>query len=50
MSSPHALDTAGLDLTADALAVDAPLDGYSGAVADSCEGRWTIEAAMEAQV
>ena len=36
-----------LDLTADALAVDAPLDGYSGAVADSGEGRWTIEAAME---
>ncbi|KMM86328.1 6-phosphogluconate dehydrogenase (decarboxylating) [Pseudomonas taetrolens] len=36
-----------LDLTADALATDAPLDGYSGAVADSGEGRWTIEAAME---
>jgi len=36
-----------LDLTADALATDAPLDGYSGSVADSGEGRWTIEAAME---
>ena len=36
-----------LDLTADALSTDAPLDGYSGAVADSGEGRWTIEAAME---
>ena len=36
-----------LDLTADALATDAPLDGFSGAVADSGEGRWTIEAAME---
>jgi len=36
-----------LDLTADALATDAPLDGYSGAVADSGEGRWPIEAAME---
>lgn len=36
-----------LDLTADALATDASLDGYSGAVADSGEGRWTIEAAME---
>ena len=39
-----------LDLTADALATDAPLDGYSGAVADSGEGRWTIEAAMEESV
>ena len=36
-----------LDLTADALATDEQLDGYSGAVADSGEGRWTIEAAME---
>lgn len=36
-----------LDLTADALATDEALDGYSGAVADSGEGRWTIEAAME---
>ena len=36
-----------LDLTADALATNEQLDGYSGAVADSGEGRWTIEAAME---
>ena len=36
-----------LDLTADALATDPKLDGYSGSVADSGEGRWTIEAAME---
>ncbi|WP_256583829.1 MULTISPECIES: phosphogluconate dehydrogenase (NAD(+)-dependent, decarboxylating) [Pseudomonas] len=39
-----------LDLTADALASDPKLDGYSGAVADSGEGRWTIEAAMEQSV
>ncbi len=39
-----------LDLTADALASDPKLDGYSGAVADSGEGRWTIEAAMEQAV
>ncbi|MBC3949485.1 MULTISPECIES: phosphogluconate dehydrogenase (NAD(+)-dependent, decarboxylating) [Pseudomonas] len=39
-----------LDLTADALATDPQLDAYSGAVADSGEGRWTIEAAMEQAV
>ncbi|WP_448144708.1 phosphogluconate dehydrogenase (NAD(+)-dependent, decarboxylating) [Pseudomonas silesiensis] len=39
-----------LDLTADALASDPKLDGYEGAVADSGEGRWTIEAAMEQSV
>ncbi|VVN92237.1 phosphogluconate dehydrogenase (NAD(+)-dependent, decarboxylating) [Pseudomonas fluorescens] len=39
-----------LDLTADALASDPKLDSYSGAVADSGEGRWTIEAAMEQSV
>jgi 6-phosphogluconate dehydrogenase len=39
-----------LDLTADALASDPKLDGYSGSVADSGEGRWTIEAAMEQSV
>ena len=39
-----------LDLTADALATDPKLDGYSGSVADSGEGRWTIEAAMEQAV
>ncbi|MGV8887562.1 MAG: phosphogluconate dehydrogenase (NAD(+)-dependent, decarboxylating) [Pseudomonas sp.] len=39
-----------LDLTADALASDPTLEGYSGSVADSGEGRWTIEAAMEQSV
>ncbi|MGZ7457434.1 phosphogluconate dehydrogenase (NAD(+)-dependent, decarboxylating) [Pseudomonas sp. Ma2-10] len=39
-----------LDLTADALASDPKLDGYAGEVADSGEGRWTIEAAMEQSV
>lgn len=39
-----------LDLTADALAADPKLDGFSGEVADSGEGRWTIEAAIEQAV
>ncbi|WP_256662457.1 MULTISPECIES: phosphogluconate dehydrogenase (NAD(+)-dependent, decarboxylating) [unclassified Pseudomonas] len=39
-----------LDLTADALARDPKLDGFSGEVADSGEGRWTIEAAIEQAV
>ncbi|AKA24623.1 phosphogluconate dehydrogenase (NAD(+)-dependent, decarboxylating) [Pseudomonas chlororaphis] len=39
-----------LDLTADALASDPQLDGFSGEVADSGEGRWTIEAAIEQAV
>jgi 6-phosphogluconate dehydrogenase len=39
-----------LDLTAQALAGDPRLDGYAGAVADSGEGRWTIEAALEEAV
>ncbi|WP_277344087.1 phosphogluconate dehydrogenase (NAD(+)-dependent, decarboxylating) [Pseudomonas syringae] len=39
-----------LDLTADALASDPALDAYSGSVADSGEGRWTIEAAIEQAV
>ena len=39
-----------LDLTAQALAGDAKLAKYSGAVADSGEGRWTIEAAIEEAV
>jgi 6-phosphogluconate dehydrogenase len=39
-----------LDLTAQALAGDAKLEKYSGAVADSGEGRWTIEAAIEEAV
>jgi 6-phosphogluconate dehydrogenase len=36
-----------LDLTAEALAKDATLKGFAGHVADSGEGRWTIEAAIE---
>ncbi|WP_043529462.1 phosphogluconate dehydrogenase (NAD(+)-dependent, decarboxylating) [Litchfieldella xinjiangensis] len=36
-----------LDLTAQALAGDARLDKFTGAVADSGEGRWTIDAAVE---
>jgi 6-phosphogluconate dehydrogenase len=39
-----------LDLTADALASDPKLDGYSGSVSDSGEGRWTIDAAVEQAV
>jgi 6-phosphogluconate dehydrogenase len=36
-----------LDLTAEALANDAELSSFSGSVADSGEGRWTVDAAME---
>jgi 6-phosphogluconate dehydrogenase len=36
-----------LDLAAAALADDPRLDGFSGAVDDSGEGRWTVEAAVE---
>ena len=36
-----------LDLTAQALAGDPKLDNFTGAVADSGEGRWTIDAAVE---
>jgi 6-phosphogluconate dehydrogenase len=39
-----------LDLTAQALAGDPKLAEYTGAVADSGEGRWTIEAALEEAV
>ena len=39
-----------LDLTAAALAGDGKLEKYTGAVADSGEGRWTIEAAIEEAV
>lgn len=35
-----------LDLTAEALAQDGGLDGFSGHVSDSGEGRWTVEAAV----
>ena len=39
-----------LDLSAQALAGDPKLGKYTGAVADSGEGRWTIEAAIEEAV
>ena len=39
-----------LDLTAIALAQDPRLDGYSGFVQDSGEGRWTLLAAIEESV
>ncbi|KAA2235436.1 phosphogluconate dehydrogenase (NAD(+)-dependent, decarboxylating) [Salinarimonas soli] len=39
-----------LDLTASALAADPGLDGFSGYVQDSGEGRWTIDAAIEQAV
>ncbi|MGN6820828.1 MAG: phosphogluconate dehydrogenase (NAD(+)-dependent, decarboxylating) [Sphingomonas sp.] len=39
-----------LDLCASALAKDMALDQFSGRVADSGEGHWTIEAAMEEAV
>jgi len=39
-----------LDLSAAALADDQKLEKYSGHVADSGEGHWTVEAAMEEAV
>lgn len=39
-----------LDLAAIALAEDPHLDGYTGVVADSGEGRWTIQTAIEEAV
>ncbi|GAB5378005.1 MAG: decarboxylating 6-phosphogluconate dehydrogenase [Acuticoccus sp.] len=39
-----------LDLSADALLADPKLDGFSGYVQDSGEGRWTINAAIEQSV
>jgi 6-phosphogluconate dehydrogenase len=39
-----------LDLTAAALAKDEALSAFSGEVADSGEGRWTIDAAVEEAV
>ena len=39
-----------LDLSASALARDKSLEQFTGKVADSGEGRWTIEAAMEEAV
>ncbi|MCT7377870.1 phosphogluconate dehydrogenase (NAD(+)-dependent, decarboxylating) [Chelativorans salis] len=39
-----------LDLSAMALAEDEALSGFSGAVSDSGEGRWTVMAAIEEEV
>ena len=39
-----------LDLTAEALAADPGLDGFDGRVSDSGEGRWTVQAAIDAAV
>ena len=39
-----------LDLTAIALAEDATLSAFTGEVADSGEGRWTLDAAIEEEV
>jgi 6-phosphogluconate dehydrogenase len=39
-----------IDLTADALARSPELDGFSGRVSDSGEGRWTVEAAINESV
>ena len=39
-----------LDLTAEALALDPALAGFEGRVADSGEGRWTVQAAIDAAV
>ncbi|GGC27329.1 6-phosphogluconate dehydrogenase [Siccirubricoccus deserti] len=39
-----------LDLTAQALAQDPQLEGFSGHVSDSGEGRWTVQAAVETAV
>ena len=39
-----------LDLTASALAENSDLSNFEGAVADSGEGRWTVEAAVEEAV
>jgi len=39
-----------LDLTAEVFARDPALSGFSGRVADSGEGRWTIQAAIETAV
>ncbi len=36
-----------LDLTASALAADPRLNGFAGTVADSGEGRWTMQAAID---
>jgi 6-phosphogluconate dehydrogenase len=39
-----------LDLTAHALRQEPPVEGFSGRVSDSGEGRWTVAAAVETGV
>jgi len=39
-----------LDLTADALRADPELDQFAGRVADSGEGRWTLQAAIDLSI
>ncbi|MGG5809992.1 phosphogluconate dehydrogenase (NAD(+)-dependent, decarboxylating) [Falsiroseomonas sp. CW058] len=39
-----------LDLTAQALAADGELSGYTGRVGDSGEGRWAVQAAIDSAV
>jgi 6-phosphogluconate dehydrogenase len=39
-----------LDLTAQAFAANPALDGFAGRVADSGEGRWTVQAAIDESV
>ncbi|MFI5261483.1 MAG: phosphogluconate dehydrogenase (NAD(+)-dependent, decarboxylating) [Candidatus Limnocylindrales bacterium] len=39
-----------LDLTAHALLADPTLEGFSGRVSDSGEGRWTVQAAVDTSV
>jgi 6-phosphogluconate dehydrogenase len=39
-----------LDVIANALAADAALDDFSGVVADTGEGRWTVQTAIERAV
>jgi 6-phosphogluconate dehydrogenase len=39
-----------LDLTAEALTADPQLDNFAGRVSDSGEGRWTVQAAIDAAV
>ena len=41
------IGSALLDITANALAQDPSLKGFAGRVADSGEGRWTLQAAIE---
>jgi len=50
MASRSVVSSWLLDLLAGQLASNATLDGFAGRVADSGEGRWTVEAAIEVGV